>query len=129
MLFVQCAAPSGAVQAAPLTSMPLGLREGHGTATAFWLEDDSYRVRVEGVDATSWYRIDADLRDDEPADQAARLALSNFLANVTSIGRGHVAFPVGSSGRRVYRVWRGNRDLARTRILAVRVAQSRRRPA
>ena len=131
MHFVECDAPHGAIDPAPMTSAPRTADATLIAPTAFWTEDGSYRLRVEGSGTSSWYRMDADGGGELPTDLGARMAMSNFLSNVTSIGRGRVLFPVGSTGRRVYRVWRGNRDgvLARTRILAVRVAQLRRRPA
>jgi hypothetical protein len=55
-----------------------------------------------------------------------------MMADILPLGVGRIAFPVGSSGRRVYRVWRASSDTprsARTRIRGVLAGRSRRRPA
>ena len=128
MHVVHCAAPIGSLEPAPFTSMPLCGADAHGQASAFWTDDDGYRVRVETADGVTWYRIESEVVAEEPKDAATRFAMSTFLANVTPIGGGRVPFPTGSTGRVVYRVWRG-RSRLRTKILAVRAARSRRLPA
>lgn len=59
-----------------------------------------------------------------------------LLADIIPLGGHTVTFPVGSTGRRVYRVWRGAKGRSakgtaggRTKILGVRAARSRRLPA
>ncbi len=99
---------------------------------AFWAADDRYYVRAESGTDTRWYCLDEDTSGDIPADDPARVAIGQMLASVIPMGGGRVAFPVGSTGRTVFRVWRsrqGGDRPARTRILAVRAARSRRLPA
>lgn len=130
MLVVSCTAPVGPMEPAPLTSMMLAITESSAQLDAFWLSDDSYIVRAAGVAGDSWYRIDA---EPVPAvgDDETRLAMAALMANVTPIGGGRIPFPVGSTGRTVFRVWRANGTArtGRTRILGVRAARSRRQPA
>jgi len=97
---------------------------------AFWSADDAYFVRAAGGEGESWFQIVAEQTEDV-GDNAARLAMTAFLSKVTPIGGGRVPFPVGTSGRTVFRVWRagGGDRTGRTRILGVRAARSRRRPA
>lgn len=128
MHVVNCTAPAGVLEPAPFTSLPLCGADARGQASAFWTDDDGYRLRVETPDGVTWYRIESGAVAEEPKDAATRFAMSTFLANVTPIGGGRIAFPAGSTGRVVYRVWRGRRSV-RTRILAVRAARSRRLPA
>ena len=128
MHVVNCSAPAGVLEPAPFTSLPRCGAVAHGQAAAFWTDDDAYRVRVETPDGVTWYRIEGEMVAEAPKDAATRFAMSTFLANVTPIGGGRIAFPAGSTGRIVYRVWRG-RSSVRTRILAVRAARSRRLPA
>ena len=130
MLVVACAAPLGSIEPAPLTSMPLGIGALVTGLAAFWASDDNYFVRAESAAGTVWYRIESEAVA-ETTDDATRLAMAELLANVTPIGGGRVAFPLGSSGRTVYRVWRSQSTgaAARFKILAVRAARSRRLPA
>ncbi len=103
--------------------------------SAFWSSDDQYLVRVEGAAGTTWYRIEAEAA--EPAsDEATRIAIGVMMADILPLGAGRIAFPVGSSGRRVYRVWRASGGSAksaskggRTRIRGVLAGRSRRLPA
>lgn len=99
--------------------------------TAFWSSDDQYLVCVEGTAGKTWYRIEAEAA--EPADDdATRAAIGAMMADILPLGAGRIAFPVGSSGRRVYRVWRASKGAAkggRTRILGVLAGRSRRLPA
>lgn len=99
---------------------------------AFWTADDQYVVRAEGAAGVVWYRIDTGEAADIDADASleAKRALGALLADIIPLGGGRVAFPVGSTGRRVYRVWRGAKGASgKTRILGVRAARSRRLPA
>lgn len=130
MLVVACAAPLGSIEPAPLTSMPLGISESVCGLAAFWASDDDYFVRAESQDGTVWYRIESEALPDT-GDDDTRQAMAELLADVTPIGGGRVAFPLGSSGRTVYRVWRSQSTgaAARFKILAVRAARSRRLPA
>ena len=130
MLVVACAAPLGSIEPAPLTSMPLGISASVSGLAAFWASDDNYFVRAESADGTTWYRIESEPLP-ETGDDATRHAMAALLADVTPIGGGRVAFPLGSSGRTVYRVWRSQSTgaAARFKILAVRAARSRRLPA
>lgn len=130
MNVVACPAPVGALEPAPLTSLPLGLDDVEMRLEAFWSADDAYFVRAAGAEGDAWYQIEAEPVA-EVGDDATRLAMAALLSKVTAIGGGRVPFPVGSSGRTVFRVWRaGGADrTGRTRILGVRAARSRRRPA
>ena len=131
MNVVACQAPIGALEPAPLTSLPLGLDDVEMRLEAFWSVDDSYFVRAAGAEGgESWFQIEAEPIM-EGGDDATRRAMNALLSNVTPIGGGHIPFPVGTSGRTVFRVWRaGGADrTGRTRILGVRAARSRRRPA
>ena len=139
MHVVSCNAPIGAIDPAPLTSLPFCMGMDGERMTAFWNSDDQYVVCVEGVDGKAWYRIEAE--DAAPvSDQATRVAIGAMMADILPLGAGRIAFPVGSSGRRVYRVWRttntasksastGAMKGGRTRILGVLAGRSRRLPA
>ncbi len=136
MHVVPCNAPLGTIDPAPLTSLPIHMGMDGDRMTAFWSNDDQYLVRVEGEAGTTWYRIEAE--PSMPAtNEAARIAIGAMMADILPLGTGRIAFPVGSSGRRVYRVWRATRGGAsgqakangRTRILGVLAGRSRRQPA
>ena len=133
MNVVACAAPSGHLEPAPITSLPFEHNVKDFQLAAFWAGDDDYYLRAQaGVDGVEqWYRIDADTTAVPEGSVDERLAISRLMADITPIGGGRVAFPVGSSGRRIYRVWRSGSAAksGRTRILAVRAARSRRQPA
>lgn len=127
-------APIGPMELAPITSLPIHTELGADRINAFWTDDDRYVVRSEGLQGVLWYRIDADNGADMGAPDTAALeakaALGALLADIIPLGGGRVAFPVGSTGRRTYRVWRGAKGATgRTRILGVRAARSRRLPA
>ncbi len=127
-------APIGPMELAPITSLPIHNDVAADRISAFWTDDDRYVVRSEGAHGVSWYRIDADMGADIDADMPASLeakrTLGALLADIIPLGGGRVAFPVGSTGRRVYRVWRATAGgTGRTRILGVRAARSRRLPA
>ena len=130
MNVVACAAPHGSIDPAPLTSMPVGSGDTSTKLAAFWAADDRYYVRAEGESGTHWFCLD-DEAVAEPTEAASRAAIGQMMSSIIPMGGGRVAFPVGSTGRTVFRVWRsrqGGRP-ARTRILAVRAARSRRLPA
>ncbi|MDQ8173463.1 MAG: hypothetical protein P3B76_12335 [Gemmatimonadota bacterium] len=106
--------------------------------SAFWASDDAYLVRVDGPDGAAWFRIEAESAvepvsaDVARAAEATRVAIGTLMADVLPLGAGRVAFPVGSSGRRVFRVWRAGEGASRggkTKILGVRAGRSRRQPA
>jgi len=130
MIIVPCPAPIGAIDPAPLTSLPLDTGNVETRVDAFWTADDDYLVRIGNGNGDAWYRIDTE-SSATVGDDETRRAMAAFMANVTSIGTGRVSFPVGSSGRTVFRVWRvgGSNRVARTTILGVRAARSRRLPA
>ncbi len=131
MHVVSCSAPLGIVDPAPLTSLPIHNGVGSDRITAFWSSDDQYLVCVEGAAGTTWFRIEPEAA--EPAsDEATRIAIGALMADVLPLAAGRIAFPVGSSGRRVYRVWRASKGASksgRTRILGVLAGRSRRLPA
>ena len=133
MFVVACAAPIGTLEPAPITSLPLASIVGSTELRAFWGSDDGYYVTagsVDGEQSAQWYRFEAaEIAPEGSLDE--RTAIGALMANITPIGGGRVAFPVGTSGRTVFRVWRaGGADrTGRTRILGVRAARSRRRPA
>jgi hypothetical protein len=126
-------APIGPMELAPITSLPIHTDLAAHRISAFWTDDDRYVVRSECADCVSWYRIDteegAELEALDAASLEAKRALGALLADIIPLGGGRVAFPVGSTGRRVYRVWRAAQGGGRTRILGVRAARSRRLPA
>ena len=134
MIILPCAAPKGQLDPAPITSLPLASIVGNSQVTAFWGADDSYYLRssTQGEpDGTSqWYRTESG-SDDVVRETPERLAVAKLMENITAIGGGRIAFPFGSSGRRVYRVWRtGSQESGgRTKIREVRAARSRRLPA
>jgi hypothetical protein len=131
MLVVACPAPAGAIEPAPLTCLPFAERdEASLVLTAYWAADDRYYVRAERADgADAWFRIETGAGD--LATEASRLNGNDAVLGHLGPREGGVAFPAGSSGRTVFRVWRakGAERPGRTRILAVRAARSRRLPA
>jgi hypothetical protein len=133
MIVLPCVAPNGHLDPAPITSLPLASIVGNSQISAFWGSDDVYYLRSttlgdEGV--SQWY-ITASGSTDEAVDVSERVAIAKLMENITPIGGGRIAFPFGSSGRRVYRVWRtGSQESGgRTKIREVRAARSRRLPA
>lgn len=102
------------------------------TLLAFWVGDHAYHVRAENGDGTQqWYVFEAEPSNDVSLSDEERLRLGALMASVLPMSNGHVAFPRGSSGRVVYRVWhsRGDAAASRTTIRGVRAARSRRLPA
>lgn len=125
-----CSAPSGHLESAPITSLPLGSIVGNSEVSAFWGEDDAYYVKAERSDVTQWYRWENESVEETSRDVAERLAIGKMMSSIIPLGGGRVAFPIGSTGRRVYRVWRTGSDAgSRTTIREVRVGRSRRQPA
>ncbi len=131
------AAPNGHMDPAPVTSLPIHNGEAAAQVRAFWTADDQYVLCIEdGSGTAAWYRIAAEGEESAgaaPATEAERLTMGALLADIIPLGGHTVTFPVGSTGRRVYRVWRGAKGngnaTGRTKILGVRAARSRRLPA
>jgi hypothetical protein len=125
-------APIGQGEPAPITSLAIHTDIDGVRFDAFWTVDDQYVVRAEGAAGVVWYRIDTGMEAETDPDASieARSALGALLADIIPLGGGRVAFPVGSTGRRVYRVWRSAKGASgKTKILGVRAARSRRLPA
>lgn len=143
MQVVPCRAPIGPLEPAPLTCLDLGLPLRGATVSAFWNVEEAYYVRIDGCDQADpdvlgWYRIEAGyVTGSQPDGELERWASAALeLLDVIPIGAGRVAFPIGSTGRTVYRVWRtkgqradGARSARRTRILGARAGRSLRQPA
>jgi len=134
MNVVACAAPVGPIEPAPITSLPLDGIVGNRQVSAFWAADEAYYLLAQpqgdGAENAQWYRVDAGMVEgDDNMDE--RVAIATMMSTIFPIGGGRVAFPVGSTGRRFYRVWRsgGSAAKTRTRILEVRAGRSRRLPA
>lgn len=135
MNLVVCDAPTGELEIAPVTSFAVHKDWGESQLDAFWTSDGSYLLRARNSDGMAesavWYQFDIASLDSAAGD-AERLRLGALLCDVLPLGGGRVAFPVGSTGRRVYRVWRsgaGRPFGGKTRVLGVRAARSRRLPA
>ncbi len=101
---------------------------------AFWGGDDAYYVcAVDQAGAEAWYRIQAEATNELAATETEAAELSAQLASILPLATGCATFPVGSSGRTVYRVWRtrsaDSQGQGRTKIRAVRAGRSRRLPA
>jgi len=132
MLVIACPAPTGAIEPAPLTSLPIAdAGATNAELSAFWAADDRYYVRADRSGAEScWFRIESGAQSDLATD-ASRFNRSSAVIGHVGPQDGQVTFPVGSTGRTVFRVWRakGSEKLGRTRILAVRAGRSRRLPA
>ena len=135
MHVIPCEAPIGPVESAPITSLAIHMDKPGDRLDAFWSAEDDYLVRVIGVAGVQWFRVDLGLAEANPAElaeaEARKAALGALMADIIPLGGHAVAFPVGSTGRRVYRVWRGAKGGAssKTRILGVRAGRSRRLPA
>jgi hypothetical protein len=135
MRVIACPAPLGAIEPAPLTSLPLPeLHAEIGGLSAFWAADDEYYMCSDGARGPArWFRIETGATSDLASD-AARVRARWDSGDDAIIG--HVGPRRGGdgapAGRTVFRVWRGGRGTdhpGRTRILAVRAARSRRMPA
>ncbi|MCC6245684.1 MAG: hypothetical protein IT353_22825 [Gemmatimonadaceae bacterium] len=133
MRILACNAPSGHLEPAPITSLPLGSIVGNSEVSAFWGEDDGYYVKAVKTDnagEAQWYRWEGESVEESSRDLAERIAIGKMMSSIIPLGGGRVAFPIGSTGRRVYRVWRTGSDAgSRTTIREVRAARSRRQPA
>lgn len=135
MLVIACAAPSGTIEPAPLTSLPLTLADDSAQLAGFWAADDTYYVRAQSQGGSNrWFRIESGQEDGMDGDLASDAMRASGVAGIVAdVGArtGGVAFPAGSTGRTVFRVWRakGADRLGRTRILGVRAGRSRRLPA
>lgn len=135
MNVVACAAPAGPIEPAPITSLPLDGIVGNRQVSAFWAADEAYYLLAQpqagAFEDAQWFRVEAgdEGKSDENMDE--RVAIATLMSTIFPIGGGRVAFPVGSTGRRFYRVWRtsGSAAKTRTRILEVRAGRSRRLPA
>ncbi len=128
MNVVACAAPNGALEPAPLTSLPLASTLGNVAYSAFWGADDHYYVQAGRDGESRWFRIESGDAPNETSLEE-RAEIGKLMADIIPLGGGRVAFPFGSTGRRAYRVWRSGANGSKTRILEVRAARSRRRPA
>lgn len=132
MLVIACPAPIGAIEPAPLTSLPIAdAGATNAELSAFWAADDRYYVRADRSGAEScWFRIESGAQADLATD-ASRFNRGTAVIGHVGPQLGSVTFPIGSTGRTVFRVWRakGSEKLGRTRILAVRAGRSRRLPA
>src|SRR6476661_7159649 len=116
MQVVACDAPVGPIEPAPLTSLLVGDAEGTAMLSAFWSSDDRYYVRAEeraergaATADARWFRIDDEAPTAVATDVealASQAAIAPQFLDVIPMGGGRVAFPVGSTGRTVYRVWR-----------------------
>ncbi|MCO4101560.1 MAG: hypothetical protein HEQ38_19635 [Gemmatimonas sp.] len=108
MHVVAVAAPIGPMESAPITSLPFHTELARERICAFWTDDDQYVVRSEGADGVVWYRIDTGVAAEpdvlNEASLEAKRALGALMADIIPLGGGRVAFPVGSTGRRTYRV-------------------------
>ena len=131
MQILACAAPIGAVEPAPLTDMPLHIGEGDTVLSAFWSSADAYLLRADNADGSqAWYEITAEPTAEQSLSVEELEALGAMMSTVLPLGFGRVAFPVGSTGRTVFRIWRTRgAGAAKTRIRGVRAARSRRLPA
>lgn len=132
MQFLPCPAPTDSLEPAPLTDLSVHMGDASAEYSAFWVGDDAYVVcaRTAGQ-PEQWFHIDAEMAPASPLSEAERLALSTEMANILPMSTGRVAFPVGSNGRTVYRIWRSPSadHQGRSRIRAVRAGRSRRLPA
>ena len=132
MNVIACAAPAGAVEPAPLTSLPVSVfADSKVELAGFWAADDTYYVRAQDKrGADRWFRIESGAEADLATDALRAAGIAGIVAHQGD-RNGGVAFPLGSTGRTVFRVWRarGTERVGKTRILAVRAARSRRLPA
>lgn len=132
MQLVACDAPSGPTESAPITSLAINMAWQDTKFDAVWTEDGQYRLKTECDGLVTWYRVDPQNETTDLVSDEKRLELGALLADVIPMGGGRVAFPLGSTGRRVYRVWRSSGKAStssRTKILGVRAGRSRRLPA
>jgi hypothetical protein len=131
MHLLPCLPPDHLRETAPITSVFLHSMGTDGTVSAFWDAADEYVVCITPADgsAPQWFRGVM-----EPVastvSEAERLRVAALMAGILPLGHGRVRYPVGSSGRMVFRGRRGGpRGEARTTVLGARAARSHRRPA
>jgi hypothetical protein len=134
MQILPCARPTDHLETAPLTDLSVHMDVTAEELTAFWCGDEGYYLRaVDAAGVESWFSVQVQ-EVVEPEPTACEAAdLSARLASVLPLATGRATFPVGSSGRTVYRVWRtrsaDSQGQGRTKIRAVRAGRSRRLPA
>jgi hypothetical protein len=135
MRLAPCPAPIGQTDPAPLSLLAAGADLGAsagGVWSACWGQDDRYYLcQSDEAGERLWYRVEVE-RSASATTQAERERIGRDFADVIPLCAGRVAFPVGSSGRRVYRVWRrthGTAGAGATTVLAARAGRSRRLPA
>ena len=125
----RCTAPSDTLEPAPLTSLPLEIMNG-AAPQAYWSGDDGYYLRTDSPSGEQWYRADVCTSPAHSTSAEALESLVRTMSTVLPFSAGRVAFPIGTAGRTVFRVWRSNASAkGRTKILGVRAARSRRQPA
>jgi hypothetical protein len=134
MHVVACDAPIGPMEPAPITCLDIHTDVAGDRLSAFWTADDRYVLRADGESGVRWFAIDdaaaTHVVEPQPSEEERR-AIGAMMCEIIPLGGGRVAFPVGSTGRRVYRVWNSPKGAAagRIRILGVRAGRSRRLPA
>ena len=99
--------------------------------SAFWVGEDAYYLCVTGRTGQQdqWFQVAGEEITDNSMTTEELIKLGEQMASVLPLSAGRVAFPVGSAGRTVYRIWRTAGAEGRTKIRAVRAARSRRLPA
>lgn len=131
MQIIPCSHPTDLLEPAPLTDMSIHMGLETASLSAYWGGDDAYYVCAAGSEGQQdqWFQVagEASLSPSMTAEEL--VALSDKMASVLPFSAGRVAFPVGSAGRTVYRIWRTAGAEGRTKIRAVRAARSRRLPA
>lgn len=132
MQILRCDTPTESLEPAPLTDLAIHMDMDAHALSAFWSGDDGYVVRAAAPNGDElWFQVVVEADATSDLCETERLRLGALMASVLPLGAGRVAFPVGSSGRTVYRIWRtvGEGNSGRTKIRAVRAARSRRLPA
>lgn len=126
-----CSAPIENLEPAPLTDMSIHMGLDQSVLSAFWGGDDAYYVRAAGAAGApdQWFQVAREASQENSLSTEELLKLGDLMASVLPLSAGRVAFPVGSSGRTVYRIWRTESAQGRTKIRAVRAGRSRRLPA
>lgn len=131
MHLLPCSPPNQLRESAPITSVNLHTLGESGAVSAFWDAADDYVVCITPADgsAPQWFR--GVMEPVVPTEsEAERLRIAALMAGILPLGHGRVRYPVGSSGRMVFRGRRGGtRGEARTTVLGARAARSHRRPA
>lgn len=126
-----CSAPIETLEPAPLTDMSIHMGMDQSVLSAFWGGDDAYYVRATGTEGSQdqWFQVACEESTDHSMSTEELLQLGELMSSVLPLSAGRVAFPVGSSGRTVYRIWRTESARGGTKIRAVRAGRSRRLPA